>query len=75
MKAVLVECRKSGKIVRKKLAKPLVKFTRFLALYPLNVLKYNDNESSVLFYAFKSVCYLSPFLEAIIADDVLGKFM
>ncbi|CAD5222043.1 unnamed protein product [Bursaphelenchus xylophilus] len=45
-----------------------------LTLYFLNVLKYNESNSTMLFNCFTSLCYFSPLFGSILADAFIGKY-
>ncbi|VDM54635.1 unnamed protein product [Angiostrongylus costaricensis] len=45
-----------------------------LILYLLNVLKFNDSQSTVFFNGFTVLCYITPLLGSILADGYIGKF-
>lgn len=45
-----------------------------LTLYMRNILKFDEDLSTVLYHLFIMLCYFTPILGAIIADTYLGKF-
>ncbi|KAK0397595.1 hypothetical protein QR680_002184 [Steinernema hermaphroditum] len=45
-----------------------------LTLYVANILRMNDQDSTVFFNAFTVLCYFTPILGSIIADGYIGKF-
>ncbi|KAH7666466.1 OPT-2 protein, partial [Aphelenchoides avenae] len=45
-----------------------------LTLYLLNILKFNDDTSTVFFNTFNVLCYCTPLLGSILADGYIGKF-
>ncbi|CAD5220562.1 unnamed protein product [Bursaphelenchus okinawaensis] len=45
-----------------------------LTLYLLNVLKYNENQSTIFFTIFTASCYFTPLFGSILADSYIGKF-
>lgn len=52
----------------------IVEWTAVLTLYLTNILRFNDNDAVVLYHTFISLCYFTPVLGAILADNYLGKF-
>ncbi|KAI6243318.1 Peptide transporter family 1 [Aphelenchoides fujianensis] len=45
-----------------------------LTLYLVNMLGFNDANSTTFFSGFSALCYVSPILGSIIADGYIGKF-
>lgn len=50
------------------------RFSAVLTLYLLNVLKFNEQLSTVFFNGFTVVCYFTPIIGAIVADGFIGMF-
>lgn len=49
-------------------------FTAILALYLRNILGFSEDIATVLYHTFSMLCYFTPILGAIIADNYIGKF-
>ena len=49
-------------------------FSAVLTLYMRNILGFEEDLATVLYHTFIMLCYFSPILGAIIADNYLGKF-
>ncbi|XP_012287395.1 peptide transporter family 1 [Orussus abietinus] len=45
-----------------------------LVLYLVNILKYSNDTSTVIYHAFSMLVYFFPLIGAMLADSVLGKF-
>jgi len=45
-----------------------------LMLFLVNGLKYNDDNSTIIFHTFVVLSYFSPLLGAMVSDGWLGKF-
>lgn len=50
------------------------KFSAVLTLYMRNILGFEEELAIVLYHTFIMLCYFSPIIGAIIADNYLGKF-
>ena len=49
-------------------------FAAVLTLYLRNILKYDEDYSTVIYHLFSGLCYFFPVFGAILADSYLGKF-
>ena len=45
-----------------------------LSLYLTQMLKFSEDDATILYHGFNFLCYFTPLLGAIIADSFFGKF-
>ncbi len=53
---------------------PMVFPLAILSLYIKNKLGFSEDSSTVIYHCFTLMCYFTPFIGAMLADQVLGKF-
>ena len=45
-----------------------------LSLYLTQMLKFSEDDATILYHGFNFLCYFTPLLGAVIADSFFGKF-
>ena len=49
-------------------------FSAVLSLYITQMLRYSEDQATIIYHGFNFLCYFTPIIGAIIADSFFGKF-